>query len=446
MSLAAKSLSVLQREVVLFASNIVTGIVVARTLGPHFFGIWVILNMIPSYAETLGRVKADAAAIYYLGRGVHKLGDVVVALHMIALATSALIVVPALIWQMPLAEALFRADAVEAAPFVPIIMAQIPINFLYLNYTYLHIHREDAASLNAMVLTRALASAAVVLFSLLVLGLGLGGVIAGALTGPTLALALGISRFPRVKRTGPFLNLPVLRDLLTYGFRLYLGTMVSTLNTYSSQALVVAYCAPAKVAFFAVAQQLSQLINKITEAMGVFLFPRLAREACGQEASLLAARAFRVAMLIIVPCITAAAILIHPAIVLLYGPSYAPVVTPFLILLPGVALAAIANTLSIYFQGIGRADLVPKIAVVPLACQLALGFVLLPILETTGAAIALSAALAATAAVQITVFLRISGTRLRQLRIRRADIDLVAGFMHQTIRGGLARVAGVRGH
>lgn len=434
MSLASKSFAVLQREGILFVSSLLNGVVLARELGPHALGLWVILNLIPSYSEVLGRLKSDVAAVYYLGRKVHEIGDVIFALNMIAISTSLIIVLTILIFIEPFSAVLFSHDQDGMNSLIVIVLVQIPINFIYMNYTYLHIYREDVKSLNTMVMTRALGTTAFTVASLVVFHLGLAGVVVSYVAGFALATLVGVLRFGHVRRLGPIVNWPVLRDLLGYGGKMYVGNIVSHLNAYSSQAIVVGFCKPAEVAYFAVAQQFSQMITKVTDSMGVFLFPRIARGDQGTEARELAAKAFRIALVIMVPIDIFAALLIKPALLTFYGARYAPVLTPFYLLLPAVSFAAAANTLLMYLQGIGRADLVAKIAVAPLILQILLGFWLVSDLQIWGAAVSLAASLVATGVVQIVIFCRTSGASVsRDLRIRRADIKAVADFGRTTV-------------
>ena len=82
MDLASKSLSVLIRDIFLVFSTLLTSVVIARTLGPEVMGVWIILNIIPSYAEMFGRTKVEIAAVFFLGKKVHSVGDVVATLNL----------------------------------------------------------------------------------------------------------------------------------------------------------------------------------------------------------------------------------------------------------------------------------------------------------------------------------------------------------------------------
>ncbi len=90
--LSAKSFSLFKRDAFLFVTNLATGIVVARKLGPEALGVWVILQMILAYAESFGRIKCDIAAVYYLGQKKYEVADVVLTLNALAIITSTLII------------------------------------------------------------------------------------------------------------------------------------------------------------------------------------------------------------------------------------------------------------------------------------------------------------------------------------------------------------------
>ncbi len=66
MSLSVKVFSIFQRDLLLFITNLVTGILLARFLGPSALGIFGILSMVPAYAEGFGRIKVDIAAVYFI--------------------------------------------------------------------------------------------------------------------------------------------------------------------------------------------------------------------------------------------------------------------------------------------------------------------------------------------------------------------------------------------
>jgi O-antigen/teichoic acid export membrane protein len=440
-SLAGKSFSVLKRDALLLGTTIATSVVGARTLGPQILGLWVILNLIPSYGETLGRLKVDVAAVYFLGKGLYKPGDVVFVLNAIAIASGCLIILPVFLFIDKFSVALFAADAPSVKPYIYVMLLQVPVTFLYVNYTYLHIQREDVRALNSMVMTRALLTSFLIVVGVFVLRLGLAALAFGQAIALLSALTLGIYRYGIPKRETKRIDPRLVKDLVRYGSKLYVANVAAYFNTYSTQAIVVTFCPAAQVAFFSIAQQLAQLVSKVTDALGTFLYSRVAGSPKLSDSALVAARAFRVSLVVLLPCVVVASVVVAPTMMLLYGPSYLPALIPFWIILPGVTMAAAATTLGVFFQGIGRADLVAKIAFVPMLAQLSLGLLLIRHLQITGAAIAFLVALLASTTIQIIVFARLSGTSARHaLIIRREDITTVWQFVKGILCQGLGYV------
>jgi O-antigen/teichoic acid export membrane protein len=437
-SVAARSLSVLNRDAVLTLTNLATGVVVARVLGPDTFGVWVILQLIPTYAEAFGRIKADTAAVYYMGRSQHTVADVVRALHTIALATSLLILIPVLIRLDWFAAQLFGPASPIVRWYMLLMMAQVPLLFVYMNYTYLFIQREDFRSYNRMVILRALVGSVLSVTLLLVFRLGLAGVAIGSTMGVVVSALYGAFRFDAGDRRTGLVNTRVVRDLSAYGVKLYAGGLMGHLNAYVAQAAVVLFLRPAQVAFFGMAQSQGALLSRLSDALGIVLYPRIARTTDSDAAAALGARGFRVVLTLLACAAAGAALVIHPAIVLLYGRAYTPVVAPFLIMLPGLMLSAASATLTQYFQGSGRADLLPKILIAPVCVQLAAAALLIPRFEVRGAALSFALAGATLGVVQVIVFLRVSKLRLSSVIPGASDASEVMQFVRSLHRDHFA--------
>ena len=434
MSLARKSLSVFTRDVLLLLTNIGTSVLIARLLGPHALGLWVILALIPSYSEMFARIKVDAAAVYLLGRKEYSMEQIVPALHIIAVVTSCLVLIPATIFFNEIGARIFSDDFHKVDNMVVIMLLQIPINFLYLNYMYLHIFREDVTSVNLMVITRALLGAGLIIVALLGFELGLFAVVFGSTAGLLAALLIGFFRLGSIRLDWSGLNLKMFRRLLGYGGQLYIGVAVTNLSTYSTQAIIVAICAPVLIAYYSLAQQLAQMLNKITDAMGTFLFPRLAKGESKQDSAELAALAFRVSFAILAPVAIFAGITIKPAVMLLYGFEYAPLIPVFYMLLPAVLCLAAGSTLMIYFQGVGRADLVVKLSFLPMVFQVSLSLILVPDWQIKGGALAFLISAILALGLQVATFLYVTRKKFkRDLLVRRSDLQLVLGFVSTII-------------
>jgi O-antigen/teichoic acid export membrane protein len=430
LSLSAKSFSLLKRDIFLFGTNLITGVVVARKLGPDALGLWIILQMIPTYAEVFGRMKFDIAAVYFLGRGKYKTGEVVFTLNLLAVVASFAIIGIFLIGYDWFCGYLFGNAASDVTVFIYLMLLQIPLQFLYINYSYLFIHREDVEHYNRMTVIKALFASCVSIPLLLCFDLGLTAVAVPAVLATLLGLLYGIICFRSAESTGMRVNLSIIRDLFSYGFKLYVAGLISSLNAYVTNLIVVFFLQPAQVAFFNMAQNKGILINKVPDAISTILFPRVSKTDDPAVSALLVARAFRVTLSILLLLGLLAFIAIWPLVYILYGKQYLPMVAPFWILLPGLVLSGAAGVTNQYFTGIGRADLTAKILVLPLLIQIPVAILLIPPMGIIGAAISFLIALLCVTALQIVVFIRISSCTLRgNLIIQKEDVLTVRAFI-----------------
>jgi len=429
MSLAAKSTSILKRDAFLYAMRILTSVVIARKLGPEVLGVYVILSLIPSYAESFGRLKFDIAAVYFLGKGKYTMGEMVLTLNVLALATSGLIV-SAVLWQFDwIYNLLFSNTEYDATLLMYVILLQVPLHFLFMNYSYLIIHREDAAIYNRMIIIQALVSSLLPAALLLLTDMGLWALACSAVLGTLLSLLYGIIGLGSTGAGGKIVNLPLIRDLSHYGSKLYAGGLVGHFQAYITNLLTVLYLATAQVAFFSMARGFGQMIDRVPAALNTILFPRLTKASDPEEAARLAARAFRLMFIMLMVVGSVALILIRPAVHLMYGSAFLPVVLPFMILIPGIILSGASTPLMQYFMSINRADLGVTLPIPSLAIQIGLALLLIPIWGIEGAAVSFSASLITFFLVSTWMFLRLSVCTLRaDLMIKRTDITYLLQF------------------
>lgn len=403
-------------------------------MGPEILGLWIILQMIPSYAEGFGRVKFDIAAVYFLGKRKYHLGDVVFTLNFLAVLTSGMIIGLFFVNRDWCYQFLFGNSVADVRLFTYFMLLQIPLQFLYLNYSYLLIYREDVKNYNRMVVIKALVSSVLSIALLVFFRVGLLAVIIPSLLSMLLGLLYGVVMFGRVKRDGPLFNLPLVKDLFSYGSRIYAATLIGSLNSYITNLIVVFYLPPAQVAFFNMGQNKGVLMNKIPDAMSTILFPRVSKTDDHADSAKLIARAFRVALLILSLIGIIAFISFKPIVYILYGRNYLPMVAPFLILLPGVIISSAAGIMSQYFAGIGRVDLAVKIPIIPFLVQVAVAILLIPHLGIAGAAVSFLIAMLCLSAIQIAVFLKISDCSLKNdLLIQKEDVLTVKAFISNQV-------------
>jgi len=432
MSLAKKIFSIFQRDLLLFVTNLVTGIIVARTLGPTALGIWVILSIVPSYAEAFGRTKADLAAVYFLGQKTFRREDILFNLNLIALVASGLIL-GLIFWQFePIYNWLFRSQMDNYKPELLVLMIQIPINSLYLNYSYFHIAEENVKVYNRMVVINSLANSFMVIGLLILTSIELWSVILGALIGISLGLLYGWLSIDRKDWVAGLPSKKISFALLRYGIHFYLGGVLGQLQKTGTNLLAVAFLLPAQLAFLSQAQGVGRLLDNMVNPINTLLFPRISNSE--QDAAIeVSCTAFRISSILMVFGGLALAIIAELLIVLLYGPAFQPSASLIRYLLPGIVITGACGTLGSYFNGIGRANIIPKIKVLPVILQLVLTWYFLQWWGLAGAATAISIGMSLYGVILLLVFKSVTGVSYNLLIPSLADVLYLKGFVVELI-------------
>jgi len=427
MSLAHKAFSIFQRDVLLFATRLVTGIIVARTLGPVALGIFTILSLVPSYAEAFGRLKVDVASVYFMGQKTFRREDILFNLNLIALASVGTILA-IILWQFgPIYDWLFKNETGNYKTELLVTMIQIPLQFLYLNYAYFHVAEENIYVYNRMVVIQAWAGSLTAIALLLMTPLGLWSVIIAPLLGTSLGLLYGWYYIDRTGWMAGRASKKVSLSMIRYGAHFYLAGLLGQLHETGTRLISVSSLAPAQMAFLGQGQGVGQLLNKVSDALNTILFPRISRSGSDTAADI-SCMAFRVSFLLLAAGGMTLAIVVEALVVLLYGAAFQPTAAVVRYLLPGLVIGGACGTLGGYFNGTGRAKLIPRIQFLPVAMQLLLAWVFLQRWGLSGAALAISMGLALYGLALLFVFVRVSKVSIKQLLPGAGDIRYLLKF------------------
>jgi O-antigen/teichoic acid export membrane protein len=423
-SMTRKSLALLSRDVAVTAVRFVATVYIARRLGPAAMGVWLVLTMIPSYAEAFARLKADLAAIYFVGAERYDAGRVALGLNVIAVVTGTAVIGIGWLGQDLIFEHLLKS-APGTRPLILVMLACVPLHFLYLNYGYLLLQREDVSGYNRMTVLREGTAAVLPVILLAISDAGVTAVVVPFLVAVAGATAYGMVRVHRVVPLTARLDLAMLARLCRYSAALYAAGLVSQLNVYLSATLVALYLSPAQVAFFRLAQDKAQLLNRLPAAVNTLLYARIAVSGTA-AAPATSARAFRMLAVVLAAAAGVGALAIQPVVRGLYGYQYAPIVGVFLVLLPGVAAAAAAGALVQYFMGTGRPWAVVYPSLAALVAQAVLGPLVIPASGPIGAAVVTSLAFVVTAVVTIYEFRVMTRASVSALVPGRDDVESLA--------------------
>ena len=404
-------------------------------------GVWMIMMLVPSYAEALGRTKADVAAVYFIGRKTYPKNEILFNMNVIALASSGLFIALTL-WQLDfLYHFLFHKTDTGYLLHLLVLLTQIPLQFLYLNYSYFHIAHENVAVQNRMVIIRAWVNSAIVICLLLLSDLQLWSMIISGVASFSLALVYGWWKVDRTSWDRTSWNGTLSWDMIRYGANFYLAGILGHLREQGTRTITVAFLMPGQIAFLGQAQSLSRMLQNIPNALNTILYPRLSRSNI-KNAVEVSTQAFRISLILLSSGGLLLGFIAEPLITLIYGPAYKTTASVIQLILPGVVIYGTASTLESYFNGSGRAHLIPKIQILPVALQLAAAFLMVQRWGLTGAAVALSVGFAVYGFALCIVFLGISRTPVGNMLPTWVDIKILLSFLKQTFisrKNGTAR-------
>ena len=213
MNLGEKSFSLFKREVILYVLQIFTSAVIARVLGPKLLGVALILIMIPSYAETFGRLKFDIAAVYYLGKNKYPLNEVIFTLNILALFSSSIVVLIFFVNFDFFSSILFSKTEQNVDNLVYVVLAQTPLSFVFMNYSYLFLFKEDTRNYNIMVVLKSLITS---LLGIILVGLfnfGIMGVVLASSFGLLISVFFGVIKMGSKGTIYFNLNFKLIKDL-----------------------------------------------------------------------------------------------------------------------------------------------------------------------------------------------------------------------------------------
>jgi O-antigen/teichoic acid export membrane protein len=363
--------------------NLLTGILLARRLGPHGRGELTAVLLWPALLAVLGSLGVSDALTYYSARDETSVGSIVGSGLLLALL-QALILIGVGVAIEPLVLHGYGPSAVRSADIL--LVGFIPANLFGL---YLLGILNGRQHLVAAQLLRGLVIlvTALVLVTLLVLGklsvrtAVFGYIAANLFTTLVIALVLWRREHPR-----PTIRPELIRRIATFGLKSQTSTASVILNNTLDQLLVSLTLAPRLLGLYTIAATVGAVISLVGYSVAPVALPVLAGTT-GASARHDGARAMIgmtmvVSLVLAVPLIVLAPVLVD----LVFGPAFHGAATPARILLAGSVIFSTNRALEAALKAFGRpldAGLAETTALVVTAGSLA---ALLPLFGLAGAA------------------------------------------------------------
>jgi O-antigen/teichoic acid export membrane protein len=366
------------------AINVLTGVVLARVLGPEGRGELAAVLLWPYILVTLGSLGAVDAAAYYAARGKTDRRTLVGTTLIIGLAQSVLLVgIGVGIVTFALGD--YRDSTVRAAYLM---LAFIPLNLTGLYLMWLLSGFQRLGWFQVLRLTT------IVVAAVVLVGLAL----SNELTVLTAALAYLLASVATLVGAAALVQaesgislrfrLPIGRALLGFGLRSHVSNVSSTLNERLDQLLISVFLQPRQLGLYVIAVTLSSATTLVGHSVYLVALPAVAGLEAGKARAASVRRlislTFIASTVVSVPIIVFAPTLIE----MFFGGKFLPAANVSRVLVVAAIAFSMNRALGAVLKGIGR-PLDPGVAeIVALGATLAGLAVLLPVFGLMGAAVA----------------------------------------------------------
>jgi O-antigen/teichoic acid export membrane protein len=411
------TLGILGTRVVWSVIGVVTGVILARWLGPYDRGILALVLLLPSTVLTLVKLGVSQATVFFINRKeatVDRVASNSVLLALTLGVTSALVV-----WL--LRDNLLRPVVADIPPWALLLgLVRVPL-LLFDNYLYSILQATGQFSIYNR---RLLQSEALrlLLVALLVVVLDLGLPAAVAIYTVIAAVNIGWLMLT-MRRTIHFslsLDTALLRRMLSFGIRSYVQVVTAHLLLRIDVYMVQAFLGPSQTAFYALALHFTELVLEVPQAIGLVLYPKLA-SLPEEEVHRLTAQTCRRTLMVTVPAAVALAMLGPWVITLWYGEPFAPAGAPLPWAAVGVAMMSIFVIITRNFTSRQKQRVNTFAGLLALVTNVGLNLVLIPAYGIVGASLATAVAYTGACVILIVFFLRESGLRWTEVILPSRD-------------------------
>jgi O-antigen/teichoic acid export membrane protein len=362
--------------------GIVSGVILARWLGPHDRGILALVLLVPNTVVTIVKLGISQASVYSINREgapAERVASNVVSLGLWSGVLASLVV-----WA--LRENLL-STVLRDIPAWALALALVRVPLLLIdNYLFGVLQATGKFTLyNVRLLLSESLRLVLVVLALVVIGWGLrAAVVIYTLVGFWNVVWLLYSTYRQI----PFslrVDWVLMRGQLSFGVKSYVQTVTAHLLLRISVYMVTYFLTPVDTAFYALSLHFTELVLELPQAIGLVLFPRLAALP-EKEVHRLTAQTCRRTLALTVPAAAAIALFGPWVIVLWYGEPYAPAGEPLPWAAIGVAMMSIFVILTRDFtsRGFQRVNIIAGL--VALVSNVGLNAILIPAYGIVGAA------------------------------------------------------------
>jgi O-antigen/teichoic acid export membrane protein len=374
----------LATRVSLLLISVISGIVIARTLGASGRGAYAVASTVAAIGAQLTTLGLHASNTYYLARdrGLlpsligNSLGVCILIGGAIGLALIGISVVVGL-------DELLHGDLLWLAAIA------IPIYAAFTLLQNLLLGLYETARFNRVELMVNIGSL-IALLVLVVYGWQSPASVYGVSLLVSVAVMLGVLRWLVKKGGGVTFSASLFRNNFSFSMRAYFSTLLFLLVARVDVLLLAHFQGDEAAGHYAIAISLGDLLSMLAVVTGNILFPRLSGEKDSGLRWKIASRTAIVIAVVIISLGCASMPVAAPMLSFLYGEEFQVSSSAYILLIPGVICLSINVIFMNFYAAEGMPPVVVIAPLVALFLKLVLGMLLIPSGGIEGAAISAS--------------------------------------------------------
>lgn len=415
--LSTDILGIFSARVVWTLLGTLTGVVLARKLGPQDRGVLALVLLVPSTVVTFVKLGITQANVYFINR--ERVPAQSVASNSVLLAVVMGGTAAAIVWALQ--DSLLVSALKGMAPWaLAFAVVRVPLILLD-DYLYGVLQAGGHFQLyNTRLVVSEVLRLVLICAAFFVFHMGLFAAVAIHTLVNVFNLTWLLATMHAAMPFRPGFDPGLLRKQLGFGFRSYVQTLTGHMLLRSDVYLVNYYLDHSQVAFYSLALRFTEMVLEIPQAVGLVLYPRLA-SLPEHQVHRLTAQACRRTVLLTSICAVALVLFGPWIIVLWYGAAYAPAGEPLFWAAIGALSMSIFVILTRDFTSQNRQAVNIAAGLPALVTNVVLNVILIPRMGIVGAAMSTALAYSSACAILLFFFLPRAKLSLREVLVATSE-------------------------
>lgn len=401
----------------------ITGIAIARILGPHGKGIFTSLILIPGIICTIGELGTRQATMFFLGRKIFNETQIVnTSVFLILFLSIPLVAICFLLFNT-----YYAGDfSIEVQL---IILLYIPITLMIKVFTGIFLGEGKIGVFNRVNWIPALVNLILVLFLAGLLNMSILGLAISLIFSQSVILIYGLVLISREHKFNfSFFSIKIAKALFLKGIIFALALFAIQLNYRIDVIILRKMVSYSEIGLYSIGISLAEIFWQIPTAISIVIMSKSATSQ-SENQKYIVAKTLRVSFLIMIIVCSIAFILVPYFIQYVYGEEFMKSVMVNRILLIGVIIFTFFKILNGRLAGMGKPQYT-FIAFIPcIILKVALNFILVPKYGINGAAWSSNISYVLASILILIIFSKVEKIKIAEvLKFRKSDFFEIKRF------------------